>query len=105
MTRENDYRAEEGSFTTVMLHYAINRPVGAIRGESDLAPVLRWLSRYTAWLEDRARLNRYRNAFMFVVKGKWADEAQRLARQSALATAPPPPGSFLVVDETRKLGR
>ena len=50
-----------------MLHYAINRPVGAQWGESDLAPVLRWLSRYAAWLEDRARLNRFRNSFPYVV--------------------------------------
>ncbi len=51
-----------------MLHYAINRPVGALRGESDLAPLLRWLSRYAAWLEDRARLNRFRTAFLYVVR-------------------------------------
>ncbi len=95
-----DRRGEDGSFPAVMLHYAINRPVGASRGESDLAPTLRWLSRYTSWLEDRARLNRYRNSFMFVVKGRWADEAERLARQAQLATTPPSPGSFLVVDET-----
>ncbi|MFN8464563.1 MAG: hypothetical protein U0X20_03395 [Caldilineaceae bacterium] len=41
----------------VMLHYAVNRPVGALRGESDLAPVLPWLKRYSRWLEDRVRLN------------------------------------------------
>ena len=39
-----------------ILHYAINRPVGAKHGEFDLAPFLRWLARYAAWLEDRARL-------------------------------------------------
>ncbi len=96
----HDERGEDGSFPAAMIHYAINRPVGAMRGESDLAPLLRWLSRYSAWLEDRARLNRYRNAFMFIVRGKWADETQRNARQAALAAAPPPPGSFLVVDDT-----
>jgi hypothetical protein len=40
-----------------MLHYAVNRPVGAVRGESDLAPILPWLRRYNRWLEDRVRLN------------------------------------------------
>jgi hypothetical protein len=35
--------------TPVMLQYAINRPSGGQWGESDLAPLLRWLSRYTAW--------------------------------------------------------
>ena len=95
-----DRSGAEGSFEPVMLHYAINRPVGAVHGESDLALLLKWLSRYAAWLEDRARLNRYRNSFLFVVKGRWASEAERLARQQALSAAPPPPGSFLVVDES-----
>lgn len=89
----------DGSFKAVMLHYAINRPVGAQWGESDLAPVLRWLSRYAAWLEDRARLNRFRTAFLYIVHAKFSSEAERRARQSALNTAPPSPGSILVTDE------
>jgi hypothetical protein len=95
-------RAErsESGWSPCMLHYAINRPVGAVRGESDLAPLLRWLSRYAGWLEDRARLNRYRNSFLFVVQSKFASETERLARQTALAASPPPPGSILVVDES-----
>jgi hypothetical protein len=96
----NDERGEDGRFAPVLLHYAINRPVGAVHGESDLAPLLRWLSRYAAWLEDRARLNRYRNSFLFVVKGRWASEAERSARQAALSAAPPSPGSILVVDDS-----
>lgn len=84
----------------VMLHYAINRPAGAQWGEPDLAPLLRWLSRYSNWLEDRARLNRYRNAFLFVVQAKFASEAQRKARQTTLNANPPKPGSILVVDDT-----
>jgi hypothetical protein len=84
----------------VMLHYAINRPVGAIRGESDLAPLLRWLARYAGWLEDRARLNRYRNTFLFVVQSKFTSEEERVKRQNALTAAPPSPGSILVVDES-----
>ena len=84
---------------TVLLHYAINRPAGAQWGESDLAPLLRWMSRYSSWLEDRARLNRYRNAFLYVVQAKFASEAQRKARQTALNAAPPQPGSILVADE------
>lgn len=88
-----------GWFSPVMLHYAINRPVGAQWGESDLAPVLRWLSRYAAWLEDRARLNRFRTAFLYIVHAKFSSEAERRARQSALNAAPPSPGSILVTDE------
>jgi hypothetical protein len=89
----------EGGFDAVMLHYAVNRPVGAQWGESDLAPVLRWLSRYAAWLEDRARLNRFRTAFLYIVHAKFSSEAERRARQSALNAAPPSPGSILVTDE------
>jgi hypothetical protein len=95
-----DHLGESGEFEPVMLHYAVNRPVGAKRGESDLAPLLRWLSRYAAWLEDRARLNRYRNTFIFWVKARFNNQADRLARQAELNTNPPNPGSILVTDET-----
>ncbi len=83
-----------------VMHAAINRPVGVVHGESDLAPLLRWLTRYTAWLEDRARLNRYRNSFYFVVRSRFNSEAERRLRQQTLAAAPPTPGSILVTDES-----
>ena len=86
----------------VMVHFAINRPPGAVRGESDLAPLLVWLNRYAVWLEDRARLNRYRNAFYFVVKSRFLSEAERAARQSVLNSVPPTPGSILVTDESEQ---
>lgn len=91
---------EQGHFSPVILHYAINRPVGAKWGESDLAPILRWLARYSAWLEDRARLNRYRQSFLYVVKARFASQAERLARQAELNANPPSPGSILVTDES-----
>lgn len=87
-------------FQPVMLHYTINRPVGAQWGESDLAPVLKWLSRYSGWLEDRARLNRFRNSFLFVVRSAFTSEAERRARQATLAANPPTPGSILVCDQS-----
>jgi hypothetical protein len=94
-------RAEaEGGFPTVMLHYAVNRPVGAVRGESDLAPLLRWLNRYAGWLEDRVRLNRWRTTFAYVVKQRFTGEEERLRRQQALTGGVPQPGSILVVDES-----
>jgi len=100
------YRAydplDDDGHTPVMLQYAVNRPVSAQWGESDLAPLLRWLSRYTAWLEDRARLNRYRNAFLYVVQAKFNSEVQRAQRQQALNAHPPQPGSILVTDESEK---
>ncbi len=95
---------ESGQYPAAMLHYAVNRPVGALRGESDLAPLLRWLSRYSGWLEDRARLNRYRNTFLFTVRSSFASEAERLARQQSLAANPPAPGSILVTDSSEEWG-
>ena len=63
----HDAPTANGGFAPVMLHYAVNRPVGSCWGESDLAPQLRWLARYANWLEDRARLNRFRPAFLSAV--------------------------------------
>jgi hypothetical protein len=91
-----------GTFPTVMRHYTINRPVGAQWGESDLSPLLRWISRYANWLEDRARLNRYRTAYMYTVKARFNSEAERTARQAALNSRPPTPGSILVTDESEE---
>ena len=85
-----------------MLHYAINKPVGAKFGESDLAPLLRWLTRYASWLEDRARLNRFRNVFLFWVKAKFMNQAEKLERQAELNRNPPNPGSILVTDESEE---
>jgi hypothetical protein len=67
-----------------------------------LAPLLKWLSRYANWLEDRVRLNRYRNSFLFVVRTHLAGEAQRLQRQSQLNAVPPVPGSILVTNENEE---
>lgn len=97
-----DRPEEGGGFSPVMLHYAVNRPVGSQWGESDLAPVLKWLSRYNAWLEDRVRLNRFRNAFVYVVKARFANETARSNRQAQLAAHPPAPGSVLVTDENEE---
>jgi len=97
---EMDTTDDEGRFQPAMLHFAINRPVGAKFGESDLAPLLRWLSRYAAWLEDRARLNRYRNSFLFQVQARYQDESERARRQAELNLNPPAPGSILVTDES-----
>jgi hypothetical protein len=81
--------------TPVMLHYAVNRPVGALRGESDLAPILPWLKRYSRWLEDRVRLNAGVRAFLWVVKApaRLRTELAERYRQ------PPEPGSVIIADE------
>jgi hypothetical protein len=84
---------------TVMLHYAVNKLAGMEWGEPDIAPLLPWLGRYALWLEDRVRLNRFRQAFMYVVKGRWMSQAEKDARARELNSSPPNPGSILLTDE------
>jgi hypothetical protein len=100
--QNEDTPNESGEFDPVMVHYAVNRPVGAKHGESDLAPLLRWLTRYAAWLEDRARLNRFRNTFIFWVKARFSSQAEKMERQAELNRNPPNPGSILVSDESEE---
>jgi hypothetical protein len=85
----------------VMMHYAVNKPVGAVRGESDLMPILPWLKRYRAWLEDRVRINRYKGAFLWDVSIEGADTATLRSKQ-AQYSKPPDPGSIIVHDEKEK---
>ncbi len=82
----------------VMLHYAVNRPVGALRGESDLAPILPWLRRYARWLEDRVRLNASVRSFVWVVNAPGRIRSQ-LAEQYRM---PPEPGTVIIADENEK---
>jgi len=81
--------------TPLMLHYAVNRPVGALRGESDLAPILPWLRRYSRWLEDRVRLNAGVRAFLWVVRAP----ARLRAELAERYRQPPEPGSVILADE------
>ncbi len=79
-------------------HYAINRLVGAVRGQGDLAPLLPWLRRYKDWLTDRVRINKFKGAFLWDVRLEGASERAILARQAQLVE-PPSPGSVLVHNE------
>jgi hypothetical protein len=81
-----------------MLHYAVNKLAGMTWGEPDLAPLLPWLARYASWLEDRVRLNRFRQAYLYIVKGAFTDQAQKDKRQRELNANPPEPGTVLVMD-------
>jgi hypothetical protein len=58
---------EAGLSDAVMLHYSINRPVGALMGESDLTTIIPWLLRYSRMLEDRVRLHWAARAFLYLV--------------------------------------
>ena len=78
----------------VMLHYAVNRPVGCVRGESDLAPVLPWLKRYSRWLEDRVRTNAAHRLFLWIVKVP----SKLVGAKEEQYRATPSAGSVMVVD-------
>lgn len=81
-----------------MWHFAVNRPAGVVRGQSDLAPLLPWLRRYRDWLTDRVRLNKYRTAYLWHITLKGADRRGIVQRQAELAE-PPQPGSVIVSNE------
>ncbi len=81
--------------TPLMLHYAVNRPIGAVRGESDLAPILPWLRRYSRWLEDRVRLNAAMRAFLWIVH---APARLRSTLEERYRT-PPEPGSIIFAEQ------
>ncbi len=79
----------------VMLHYSINRPVGALLGESELASILPWLRGYSRMLEDRVRLNWAARAFLWFV----TVPTGRVNAKAEQYNAPPEPGSIVVHDE------
>ena len=91
-------RARVGGAAQVMLHLAVNRPVGATRGSGDLDPILKWLKRYNAFLEARLALNVHATAFVYDVTLKGATPDQ-LAKRKAELASPPEAGSVLVHGE------
>lgn len=91
-------RASDRRYGAVMLHFAVNRPIGALRGESDLAPITPWLRRYNRWLEDRVRLNAAVRAFLWVVR---VPSTLIEAKRAEHAT-PPDAGSVLVIDRDKE---
>jgi hypothetical protein len=82
----------------VMLHYSVNRPVGAILGEGDMTTMLPWLQRYSRMLEDRVRLNWAIRAFLWFV----TVPAQKVKEKQEQYRMPPEPGSVVVKDDGEK---
>lgn len=80
----------------VMVHYAINRPVGAMWGEGDLATITPWLLRYTKMLEDRVRLNFFARMFHWFVK---VPKASVQATRKKYQESTPQPGAIIVHDD------
>jgi len=82
----------------VMLHYAVNRPLGALLGEGDLTTMIPWLQRYSRMLEDRVRLHWAMRAFLWVV----TVPAGKIRTKQEQYRLPPEPGSIVVKDEAEK---
>jgi len=80
----------------VMLHYSVNRPLGSLIGESDLAPLIPWLQRYARMLEDRVRLNWAMRAFLWIV----TVPAHRVVAKAEQYRAAPESGSIIVKDDS-----
>jgi hypothetical protein len=92
---------QEGTWVPAaeVMHFSVNRVSSALRGRSDLAPILPWLRRYKEWLEDRVRQNRYKGAFLWdvTIQGNSKGEMDRL--RAEYAVAPPQPGTVLLHGE------
>ena len=79
----------------ICLHYAVNRPLGALLGESDLTTMIPWLQRYSRMLEDRVRLHWAVRAFLWMVT---VPGSKIMEKQEQYRT-PPDTGSIIVKDE------
>jgi hypothetical protein len=90
--------AEAAQANAILLHYAVNRPLGALLGESDLATMIPWLLHYSRMLEDRVRLHWAARAFLYLVT---VPSTKVETKASQYSTAPES-GSIIVKDETER---
>lgn len=79
---------------SIVLHYSINRPLGALFGESDLTTMIPWLQRYSRMLEDRVRLHWAVRAFLWIVTVPSAKIKEKVEQYRT----PPEAGSIIVKD-------
>lgn len=89
-----------------MLHFPLNRVVGSCFGESDLGSVLYWILLYKQWLEDRARLNFFRQLFTFILQRNWTGNQAEKDKYVAefMARLPKKSGGVLALDADEILG-
>lgn len=89
-----------------MLHFPLNRAVGNIFGESDLVSVLYWIKLYRQWLEDRARLNFFRQMFTFILKKAFNGSETEKTKYvlDFIAKLPKKAGGILALDTDETLG-
>jgi hypothetical protein len=84
-----------GAGEPCLLHFAVNKPVGATRGESDLTPLLSWASRYTTWLRDRVKFNQIRSE-LAAAEIVLDDDTQVERKREQYRADPPTSGSIFV---------
>jgi hypothetical protein len=87
---------EAGMSDAVMLHYSVNKPMGALMGESDLTTIIPWLLRYSRMLEDRVRLHWAARAFLYLV----TVPSNKVEAKSVQYGSAPESGSIVVKDES-----
>lgn len=90
------HHEESAEADAVMVHYAVNRVVGALMGESDLTTMIPWLLRYSRLLEDRVRLNFAARAFLWIV----TVPANMVGAKQEQYSTPPDSGSVIVKDDS-----
>ena len=89
------HHPDAASSDAVMLHYSVNRPIGALLGDSDLTTMIPWLQRYSRMLEDRVRLHWAIRSFLwFITVPAGAVKAKQEQYRN-----PPEAGSVIVKDE------
>lgn len=89
------FHPEAAQSDHIMLHYAINRPVGAQFGTSDLSTLLQWIQTYVQTLNGRAKLHWAMRLFYWIVtvpKSAMAEARKRYA-------TPPAAGSVIVAEQ------
>ncbi|MFC1996978.1 hypothetical protein ACFLXI_05145 [Chloroflexota bacterium] len=79
----------------IILHYSVNRPIGALLGEGDLNVIVPWLLRYSRMLEDRVRLNWAMRAFLWIV----TVPTNKIKQKTEKYKSAPEPGAVIIKDE------
>jgi hypothetical protein len=92
------HNPRNGRYKAVALHYHINRPIGSLYGESDLATILPWLLRYSRMLEDRVRFHWGSRLFLWLVRVP----RQKVKEKAEQYKYPPEAGSVIVHDESEE---
>ena len=95
-------RSSGGALKAVMLHWTVNKPIDALRGEGDLTPILPWARRYNEWLLDRLRINRQRTR-QGMMDVEIADATQVEKRRRALEQHNPTRSGIYVHSDGEKV--